>query len=113
MYLGEIIGLAGSRQLYREPLHPYTHALLSSIPRLEPTKKRTRIILPGDVPSPINPPSGCRFHPRCPLAFDRCRTVEPKEIDLAGHKIRCHAVEQHIAALGPKPLAISQASVAQ
>ncbi len=107
MYLGEIIELADSRALYREPLHPYTHALLSSIPRLEPTKKRKRIILPGDVPSPIDPPAGCRFHPRCPLAYEPCRTTPPPELDLAGHKVRCHAVAEHAAQGNPDPLAIS------
>jgi oligopeptide/dipeptide ABC transporter ATP-binding protein len=108
MYLGEIIETADSRELYRHPLHPYSHALLSSIPRLEPTKKRRRIILPGDVPSPINPPAGCRFHPRCPLAFEPCSTTVPKELELGSHKVRCHAVEQQLVQLGPDAAAISQ-----
>jgi oligopeptide transport system ATP-binding protein len=94
MYLGEIVETAESRELYRHALHPYTHALLSSIPTLEPKKKKLRIVLPGDVPSPIDPPSGCRFHPRCPLAMEVCRTTVPRELDLAGHRVRCHAVEQ-------------------
>jgi hypothetical protein len=63
---------------------------------MDPVKKRRRIVLTGDVPSPINPPAGCRFHPRCPLAMDVCRTQAPRELDLAGHKVRCHAVEQEI-----------------
>ncbi len=108
MYLGEIVELAKSSELYRQPLHPYTHALLSSIPTMDPTRKRKRIILEGDVPSPINPPSGCRFHPRCPLAMDVCRTTVPKELDFAGHKVRCHAVEQAAAAGQPDPVALSQ-----
>ncbi len=94
MYLGEIVETGSSQDLYRRALHPYTRALLSSIPTLEPKKKKTRIVLPGDVPSPINPPSGCRFHPRCPLVMDVCRRAPPRELDLAGHKVRCHAVEQ-------------------
>jgi oligopeptide/dipeptide ABC transporter ATP-binding protein len=97
MYLGEIVELARSADLYRKPLHPYTHALLSSIPAMDPAKRRKRIILPGDVPSPSNPPPGCRFHPRCPLAMDVCRTTEPRALDLAGHTVRCHAVDEAVA----------------
>jgi oligopeptide transport system ATP-binding protein len=108
MYLGEIVETAKSLDLYRNPLHPYTHALLSSVPTMDPTRKRKRIILEGDVPSPINPPSGCRFHPRCPLAMDVCRTEVPKELDFAGHKVRCHAVEQAQGAGQPDPVALSQ-----
>lgn len=94
MYLGEIVETASSGELYGHPLHPYTHALLSAIPTMDPNRRRKRILLSGDVPSPINPPSGCRFHPRCPLAMDVCKTTIPKELDFAGHKVRCHAVEQ-------------------
>jgi oligopeptide transport system ATP-binding protein len=96
MYLGEIVEMATSESLYKTPLHPYTQALLSAIPSIDPAKKRRRIVLSGDVPSPINPPSGCRFHPRCPVAMDVCKTQSPRELDLAGHKVRCHAVEQEI-----------------
>jgi oligopeptide transport system ATP-binding protein len=108
MYLGEIVETAKSLDLYRHPLHPYTHALLSSVPTMDPTRERKRIILEGDVPSPINPPSGCRFHPRCPLAMDVCRTTEPKELNFAGHKVRCHAVEQELAAGKTDPISLSQ-----
>jgi oligopeptide transport system ATP-binding protein len=94
MYLGEIVELAASRELYQSPLHPYTHALLSSVPSMDPVKRRKRILLQGDVPSPINPPAGCRFHPRCPLARDICCTSVPSEMNLAGHLVRCHAVEE-------------------
>lgn len=107
MYLGEIVETGTSQDLYRRPLHPYSIALLSSIPSIDPTAKRRRIVLQGDVPSPLNPPSGCRFHPRCPLAMSICKTDSPKETVLAGHKVRCHAVEQEVAAIGPDSEKIS------
>ncbi len=108
MYLGEIVETAPSGELYHHPLHPYSQALLSSIPSLDPTKKRRRILLEGDVPSPINPPSGCRFHPRCPLAMDVCKALSPMEVSFAGHKVRCHAVEQAAAGGESDPAALSQ-----
>ncbi|HEV2970851.1 MAG TPA: dipeptide ABC transporter ATP-binding protein [Pirellulales bacterium] len=108
MYLGEIVETGKSLDLYRHPLHPYTHALLSSVPTMDPTRTRKRILLEGDVPSPINPPSGCRFHPRCPLAMDICRTMEPKELDFVGHKVRCHAVEIELASGNSDPIILSQ-----
>jgi peptide/nickel transport system ATP-binding protein len=96
MYLGEIVEMADSKELYANPLHPYTQALLSAIPTMEPKKDKSRIILKGDVPSPINPPDGCRFHPRCPIAMDRCSCEIPIELDLDGHKVCCHAVEENL-----------------
>jgi len=77
MYLGKMVELAGREVLYCEALHPYTKALFSAIPVPDPTIKRERIILKGDVPSPLNPPKGCRFHPRCPVAIDKCSVDEP------------------------------------
>lgn len=101
MYLGEIVELATSAQLYRNPLHPYSKALLSSVPSMDPKARSKRIILPGDVPSPINPPRGCRFHPRCPEVMDICRTTAPRALDIDGHVVRCHAVEQNLVQIQP------------
>jgi peptide/nickel transport system ATP-binding protein len=78
MYLGKIVEMAPRYQIFAAPKHPYTKALLSAVPVPDPTARRTPIILKGDVPSPIKPPSGCRFHTRCPYVFDRCRTEEPE-----------------------------------
>jgi len=90
MYLGKIVELTGREELYENPIHPYTKALLSAIPIPDPTAKRERTILKGDVPSPVNPPSGCRFHPRCPVAKERCSLEEPPFEDYgAGHYVAC------------------------
>jgi peptide/nickel transport system ATP-binding protein/oligopeptide transport system ATP-binding protein len=77
MYLGKMVELAGRDELYRDPKHPYTMALMSAIPVPDPTLKRDRVILKGDVPSPLHPPTGCRFHPRCPVAIEQCSVDEP------------------------------------
>ena len=90
MYLGKIVELTDREELFRNPLHPYTRALWSAIPIPDPTLKRQRTILKGDVPNPVNPPKGCRFHPRCPIAVAECAIEEPLFIEKrAGHSVAC------------------------
>lgn len=93
MYLGKIVELAEAVEIYRQPLHPYTQALLSAIPAPDPKAKRQRILLPGEIPSPISPPSGCRFHTRCHYRMDICDRVEPEYREVAAnHAVACHLI---------------------
>lgn len=94
MYLGKMVEMATRDELFRNPLHPYTQALMSAIPIPDPTLKRERIILEGDVPSPLNPPGGCRFHPRCPVALEVCSQEEPAFREVStDHWVACWRVE--------------------
>ncbi|MFT7465340.1 MAG: oligopeptide transport system ATP-binding protein [Pseudohongiellaceae bacterium] len=91
MYLGRIVELAPTRELFAKPCHPYTKALLSAVPRADPKAKIDRVMLQGDVPSPMNPPSGCAFHTRCPAVMERCKSEEPPLRDAGqGHTFSCH-----------------------
>jgi oligopeptide/dipeptide ABC transporter ATP-binding protein len=95
MYLGKLVELADADDLYENPKHPYTKALLSAIPIPDPTVRRERIVLKGDLPSPANPPSGCRFHTRCPMAQEICKVEEPPLRDIGGgHMSACHFAEE-------------------
>jgi oligopeptide/dipeptide ABC transporter ATP-binding protein len=94
MYVGKLVEVGTSQQICVNPKHPYTQALLSAVPVPDPAARKHRIVLKGDVPTPINPPSGCRFHPRCPIAIERCKTDEPPLRPLEdGRQVACHLAE--------------------
>lgn len=97
MYLGKVFEHASTDRIFQKPLNPYTIALLSAVPVPDPARKTQRIVLPGDVPSPVNPPSGCRFHPRCPYATDICKAEEPplRELEME-HMVACHHAEKFL-----------------
>jgi oligopeptide transport system ATP-binding protein len=100
MYLGKIVEEADAETLYRDPRHPYTKALLSAIPVPDPDRPPRRVQLKGDLPSPAAPPSGCAFHPRCPVAVEQCIRVTPQLLDLGGgHRASCHLAREG----GPEP----------
>lgn len=112
MYLGSLVEVTNRQELYHNPLHPYTQALLSAIPIAKPGRKRQRIMLRGEIPSPINPPSGCRFHTRCPFAADICKQeVPPLEQKAPGHWAACHFVESVGGTAQLRPAVIHQESI--
>ena len=91
MYLGKIVEMADAQSLYLQPAHPYTKALLSANPRMDSADTQERIVLKGDIPNPINRPTGCSFHPRCPLAQEKCRSEEPQLLQISsGAQVACH-----------------------
>ncbi|MDP8023629.1 MAG: ABC transporter ATP-binding protein, partial [Conexivisphaerales archaeon] len=95
MYLGKVVELADSEKLIDNPLHPYTQALIAAIPIPDPSAPKAEVKIKGEIPSPVNPPSGCRFHPRCPYAFDRCKVEEPKLKEVEpGHYVACHLYDK-------------------
>jgi len=99
MYLGKIVEAAEAKAIIREPQHPYTQALISAVPEVDPETKRKRIVLPGDVPSPIHPPSGCPFHPRCPIAEEKCKMeIAPLRELSKNHFAACHFAGRKIEA---------------
>jgi oligopeptide transport system ATP-binding protein len=94
MYLGRIVEIGDKEAIYRQPLHPYTEALLAAVPMPRPGRARRRSQVQGEIPSPMNPPSGCPFHPRCPLAADRCRVEPPVLHPVAGRDVACHLADE-------------------
>lgn len=90
MYSGKIVEMGSAEEVITKPLHPYTEALIAAVPVPDPTARRTRVTIKGEVPNPINPPPGCRFHPRCPYAWDICRKEEPKLIEVGKQLVACH-----------------------
>jgi oligopeptide transport system ATP-binding protein len=99
MYLGKIVEAAEAKAIIRDPQHPYTQALISAVPEVDPESKRQRIVLPGDVPSPIHPPGGCPFHPRCPIAEEKCKTEIPPLREVSkNHFASCHFAGKKIDA---------------
>jgi oligopeptide/dipeptide ABC transporter ATP-binding protein len=94
MYLGRIVEIAATEELFSRPSHPYTEALISAVPQIEPARRATRMVLKGEMPDPENPPTGCPFHPRCPKAMDLCSSTPPKEANIGSkgrpHLVRCH-----------------------
>lgn len=97
MYLGKIVEMGRREEIFERPEHPYTEALLSATPSPDPERRRGRILLKGEVPSPLNPPSGCRFHPRCPIVHDRCREEEPSFLSTGEHQVACFYAGQSLS----------------
>jgi len=108
MYLGRIVERAAAAEIARAALHPYTVALFSAVPNVDPARRRRRIVLGGDVPSPSRPPAGCRFNPRCPLAETVCREVDPPAVVVGGHRVHCHVAAREIEKAGGDPTAAAR-----
>jgi peptide/nickel transport system ATP-binding protein len=95
MYLGKVVEEAPREEIFRNPSHPYTKALFSSVPIPDPDANKERLIIKGEIPSAISPPPACRFHPRCPYVFDRCKAEEPRLLEMVpGHTVACHLYEK-------------------
>jgi len=94
MYLGRVVEQGPRDAIFANPQHPYTKALMSATPTPDPLRKRERIILKGELPSPLAPPSGCTFHPRCPLAFEKCHSISPVLAQHGSAKAACHALDK-------------------
>jgi dipeptide transport system ATP-binding protein len=107
MYLGRPVEQGPRDEIFAHPRHPYTRALLSATPVADPQHKKERIILSGELPSPIDPPPGCSFNPRCPLAFGRCRIERPELLPVGDSRVACHAVMEEEAAKHPSRAAVS------
>jgi oligopeptide/dipeptide ABC transporter ATP-binding protein len=100
MYLGRIVEVGTTEEIFERAAHPYTRALLAAVPRPDPSVRRARVVLGGDVPSPVRPPAGCHFHPRCPVAEARCRESYPAFVQLgATHRAACHLLDGEPEAL--------------
>jgi oligopeptide transport system ATP-binding protein len=105
MYLGKLMEVGSRSEICRQPCHPYTRILLASVPAPERDRRHERVLLPGEVPSPVDPPAGCRFHTRCPYVMDRCRIEVPREVSLSRtHRVSCHLVEEGPTPASPAPL---------
>jgi oligopeptide/dipeptide ABC transporter ATP-binding protein len=103
MYLGKIVEIGPKLSLFEKPKHPYTQALLAAVPKPDPEKRGPRAILQGDVPSPVNPPSGCHFHPRCPYKFEPCDKVIPRlKPEGPEHFVACHLYDSEFNATAPQ-----------
>ncbi len=108
MYLGRIVERGPAAAIRREPLHPYSIALFSAVPTVDVARRRPRIVLTGDVPSPARPPAGCRFHPRCPLAEEACRAVDPPATSVGPHVVHCHVAARALESAGGDAAAASR-----
>ncbi len=104
MYIGRIVELAEKKELFTRPLHPYTRLLLEAVPVPDPSKRSEKQLLEGDVPSPVNPPSGCRFHTRCPHRFEPCDSIDPPLINIEGHQVACHLYPEGSSLPEPEPV---------